>query len=203
MTFLMQLVGTVVGAILNYVMMLSIIKQNRDALLSIAGTRLWSGQNAQGYNSNAIAWGALAGPMFSSPNGTYRIIPICLAIGVCLPLPFYILHRWRPNMGFNNVNTAIILQYSCYLSVGINTSVNPSMVLGVFSQWWVRTRYPRWFTKYNYIVAGALDGGTQVISFVLNFALFGAAGTSYAFPTWWGNPSLDDGLSTDRCMAPA
>lgn len=29
----------------------------------------------------------------------------------------------------------------------------------------------------NYIIAGALDGGTQVISFILNFAVFGAAGT--------------------------
>lgn len=52
---------------------------------------------------------------------------------------------------------------------GINTSVNPAMVIGIFSQWWVRTRYPRWFTKYNYVVAAALDGGTQVISFILNF----------------------------------
>lgn len=31
-------------------MMLSIINNNRAALLSISGTRLWSGQNAQGYN---------------------------------------------------------------------------------------------------------------------------------------------------------
>ena len=61
--------GTVVGAILNCkldtdpvvrctslretpldVMMLSIINNQRDALLSISGTRLWSGQNAQQYN---------------------------------------------------------------------------------------------------------------------------------------------------------
>ncbi|EJT98338.1 oligopeptide transporter [Dacryopinax primogenitus] len=203
MTFLVQLAGTVVGAVLNYVMMLSIIKANRDALLSVSGTRLWSGQNAQGYNSNAIAWGALADPMFSSPHGVYRMVPISLAIGVCLPLPFYLIHRLRPHWGINNINTAIIMQYSCYLSVGINSSVTPAIVLGIVSQWWIRTRYPRWFTKYNYIVAGALDGGTQVISFVLNFAIFGASGTAYAFPTWWGNPSLDDGLSTDRCMAPA
>ena len=32
------------------IMMLSIINNNREALLSISGTRLWSGQNAQGYN---------------------------------------------------------------------------------------------------------------------------------------------------------
>ena len=62
------------------------------------------------------------------------------------------------------------------------------MVIGIFSQWWVRTRYPRWFTKYkcvifidlaiclshnhsvtSYILAAALDGGTQVISFILSF----------------------------------
>jgi len=202
-TFVMQILGTVVGAILNYVMMVSIINQNRDALLSIAGTRLWSGQNAQGYNSNAIAWGALAGPMFDSPNGTYRIIPISLAIGACLPIPFYIGHRLFPKLGLDNFNTAIIMQWSCCLSVGINTQVNAAMAIGIFSQWWVRTRYPRWFTKYNYILSGALDGGTQVISFFLNFALFGAAGTAYAFPTWWGNPQLSDGFSTDRCLAPA
>lgn len=41
------------------------------------------------------------------------------------------------------------MQYSAYMSVGINTSTNPSMVIGLFSQWWVRTRYPRWFTKYK------------------------------------------------------
>ena len=52
-------------------------------------------------------------------------------------------------LGFQNFNTSIIMQYSCYLSVGINTSVNPSMAIGIFSQWWVRTRYPRWFTKYK------------------------------------------------------
>ena len=33
------------------VMMLTIIDANRDALLSISGTRLWSGQNAQAFNS--------------------------------------------------------------------------------------------------------------------------------------------------------
>lgn len=50
--FIIQILGCIVGAILNYVMMLSVIDSQRDALLSIAGTRLWSGQNAQSYNSN-------------------------------------------------------------------------------------------------------------------------------------------------------
>lgn len=71
--FLVQILGCIVGALLNYVMMcvmpslphyrlidcargrrLSIIDKQRPALLSISGTRLFSGQNAQSYNSNAI-----------------------------------------------------------------------------------------------------------------------------------------------------
>ncbi|KAH9949944.1 OPT oligopeptide transporter [Amylocystis lapponica] len=197
-TFCFQMGGTVVGALLNYVMMLSIINANRPALLSIAGTRLWSGQNAQAYNSNAISWGALAPQMFG-PHGIYHMVPISLVIGAACPLPFYIAYRLWPKAGFENFNTSIILQYSCVLSVGVNTQVNTSMAFGIFSQWWVRTRYPRWFTKYNYIVAAALDGGTQVIVFILNFAIFGAAGNAHAFPQWWGN---DENLSADRCLAP-
>lgn len=50
-------------------------------------------------------------------------------------------------------------------------SVIPSMVIGLFSQAFVRKKYPKAFTKYNYLLAGALDGGTQVISFILNFAV--------------------------------
>ena len=56
-----------------------------------------------------------------------------------------------PKAGFEKFSTPIILQYSTFLSVGINTSVNPAMAIGIFSQWWVRTRYPRWFTKYKYV----------------------------------------------------
>ncbi|PSR83036.1 hypothetical protein PHLCEN_2v5840 [Hermanssonia centrifuga] len=121
-TFLMQILGTVVGAILNYIMMLSIIENQRPALLSIAGTRLWSGQNAQSYNSAAVAWGAL-GPQMFGAKGIYHIVPISLAIGLTLPLPFYLAHRIWPKVGFNNINTSIIMQYSAYLSVGINSSV--------------------------------------------------------------------------------
>ncbi|KAH9936802.1 OPT oligopeptide transporter [Epithele typhae] len=197
-TFAMQIMGTIVGAVLNYIMMLTIINANRAALLSISGTRLWSGQNAQGFNTNGISWGGLGPEMFGI-HGVYHMVPLCLAIGVFCPLPLIAAWYIWPKAGFENFSTPIILQYSTFLSVGINTSVNPMMAIGIFSQWWVRTRYPRWFTKYNYIVAAALDGGTQVISFMLNFAVFGASGTPHLFPQWWGN---DFNLSADRCVLP-
>ncbi|KAF8277921.1 hypothetical protein DL93DRAFT_2234749 [Clavulina sp. PMI_390] len=35
---------------------------------------------------------------------------------------------------------------------------------------------------------GAMDGGAQVLVFILSFAVYGASGTSHPFPDWWGNP---------------
>ncbi|THH13998.1 hypothetical protein EW146_g6285 [Bondarzewia mesenterica] len=229
-TFCAQVGGAIIGSILNYVMLINIIDNNRPALLSIAGTRLWSGQNPQSYNSNAISWGAL-GPQMFGRDGEYFMVPVALAIGIFLPLPTWFLHKMYPKMGFDWIIMPIITQYSAWLTVGINTSITFSVLIGIFSQYWVRTRYPRWFTKYNYIVSGAIDGGTQVMIFILSFAVFGAAGNAHDFPTWvcfpvstlhslisrplltllylsvdngqWGNPSLDQGLSADRCMAPA
>ena len=86
-------------------------------------------------------------------------------------------------------------------------------MVAFLSQWWLRTRYPRWFAQYNYIVGAgefgkplcdvsklkvgvALDGGTQVMVFILSFAVQGAAGTSHLFPSWWG---ANQGGNYDHC----
>lgn len=50
-TFTAQLVGTLVGGIINYIMMVQITTNQRDILLSIQGTNIWSGQNIQQFNS--------------------------------------------------------------------------------------------------------------------------------------------------------
>jgi hypothetical protein len=39
-----------------------------------------------------------------------------------------------------------------------------------------------------------MDGGTQVISFILNFAVFGAAGTAHSFPQWVRRLSRPDSM---------
>jgi OPT family oligopeptide transporter len=51
-TFTVQILGTVFGAIINYILMSSITTNQRDILLSIEGTNIWSGQVIQSFNSN-------------------------------------------------------------------------------------------------------------------------------------------------------
>lgn len=44
--------------------------------------------------------------------------------------------------------------------------------IALISQWYLRTRYPRWFAKYNYILGAALDGGTQIAVFIVRPRIF-------------------------------
>ncbi|KAF1986665.1 OPT superfamily oligopeptide transporter [Aulographum hederae CBS 113979] len=185
-TFTMQMVGTLIGSIFGYVMMDQITTNQREILLSIEGTNVWSGQVVQSYNSMAIAWGGLAREMFSV-GGRYQWITLCYLIGFLIPLPTYFLHKRFPKARFDYWNVPMITSYIGYLCVGINSSLLVYLVLGYFSQFYLRKYKPNWFIKYNYILSAALDGGTQVVVFILTFAVFGGAGKEVNFPPYWGN----------------
>ncbi|RDX43336.1 OPT oligopeptide transporter [Lentinus brumalis] len=186
-TFTMQTIGGIIGGVLNYVVMKSVIAGNRAILLDVQGTNVWSGQQVQSYNSAAISWGALAKPLYA-PGARYGFIPWMLIAGLAVPIPFYLAHRWWPKLGFNYVFTPVVVAELGYLSVGINSSWMTSLALAVFSQWYLRKRRPRWFRKYNFLLSAALDGGTQIMVFVYSFAVGGASGTAVLFPNWALNP---------------
>jgi hypothetical protein len=50
-TFTMQMAGTIMGSIFSYIIMDTITTNQREILLSIEGTNVWSGQTVQTYNS--------------------------------------------------------------------------------------------------------------------------------------------------------
>lgn len=69
------------------------------------------------------------------------------------------------------------------MSVGVNSVITSSIIVGLVSQLWLRQYHPGWYRKYNYILGGALDGGAQVMVFILSFAVFGASGAQKRFPS--------------------
>ncbi|KAF7307085.1 OPT oligopeptide transporter [Mycena indigotica] len=186
-TFTMQCVGSIVGALINYVLMRIIVSSHRTILLSVQGTNTWSGAGIQSFNSDAIAWGALSKQLYS-PSSTYGMVPLSIIIGLFVPLPFYILHRYYPNAHFDGVITPMICTQIGYLSGGINSSVFMTFLLCIFSQYYLRNYRPGFYRKYNFLISAALDGGTEVMTFVYSFAVGGAGGKTTVFPTWALNP---------------
>lgn len=195
-TFAGQLIGTVIGSIFNYVMMSEIVTNQRKILLSIEGTDIWSGQNVQQYNTQGVSWGALAKYMYSV-GARYEWVPLSLLLGFVLPVPFYLAHRLFPKVGFNTVNIPILVWYIGWLCVGVNSSITSYFIIAIVSQWYLRVYHPKIFKDYNYVVAAGLTGGTQVMVFILSFAVQGASGKAVVFPEWWGN---NVGGNMDHCF---
>ncbi|KAK8090769.1 OPT oligopeptide transporter protein-domain-containing protein [Apiospora phragmitis] len=170
-TLTMQLVGTLSGGLINYAVMMSITEAQRDILLSIEGTHIWSGAHLQSFNTQAITWW----------------VPLGLVLGFAAPLPLYFAHRYMPKYGFDKVNIPIIAWHIGYLVSGINSSILMYFLIAFWSQFYLRRYKPEWFLKFNYVLCAGLEGGTQVIIFILTFAFLGASGKPVTFPTYWGN----------------
>ncbi|KAI8974273.1 OPT oligopeptide transporter protein-domain-containing protein [Trametes punicea] len=157
--FLTQVWGTILGAAVNYVVMVSVVDAQREILLDPRGTNIWSGQYPQSLNSAAVTW-SLAKQLYG-PHGPYIWIPLAL------------LFAWSRRMRTESIILPIIYQYAQWMSSGTNSPVMSGIIVGL----------------YNFILGGALDGGAQVMIFILSFAVFGASGTPKPFPAWWGNPA--------------
>ncbi|KAJ4165869.1 hypothetical protein LMH87_007479 [Akanthomyces muscarius] len=185
--FFTQIYGTLLGAGLNYAVMTSIVTSQREVLLDPIGTNVWSGSTMQSLNAQAITW-ALATEMYGR-HGRYFIVPLGLLIGAVFPVLHWALCRAYPRIRKWPINTTFILQYMGTTYFGNTSWLWSSFAVGAFSQLWLRRRYPRIYNEYNYLIGAALDGGSQIVIFILSFAVFGASGQSYPFPTWWGNPA--------------
>ncbi|KAI1092316.1 OPT peptide transporter Mtd1 [Rostrohypoxylon terebratum] len=192
--FITQIYGTLLGAGLNYAVMTSIVNSQREILLDPSGNNVWSGSIVQSMNSQAVTW-ALAKEMYGL-SGRYVIVPLGLLIGFFLPILHWVLIRAFPRVKDYPINTAVISAYAGVNYYGNTSWIWSSIAVGIFSQLWLRRRLPNIYNKYNYLIGAALDGGSQLVIFVLSFAVFGASGKAYPFPTWWGNPSGNP----DHCL---
>ncbi|KAG2194924.1 hypothetical protein INT47_005600 [Mucor saturninus] len=198
MTFLHQILGTIIGCIFNYVVNDSITTSEREILLDPVGNQFWNGASPQTINSAGITWGAIGPAVMFGPNTQYYIILWAFVIGFFIPIPFWILHKKFPNIGFNYINIPMILTGVSTMP-GVNTSwVTLSFVLILISQCYLKRRHSAWFVKNNYLISAALDSGTSLMVFLISLIFYGAAGgTPHVFPTWWGNNA--DALYVDNC----
>ncbi|KAK4579995.1 hypothetical protein LTR86_000197 [Recurvomyces mirabilis] len=197
-TFGLQILGCLVGALLNWVMMITIVDAQRDLLTAIQGSSIWSGQNIQIFNSAAITW-AMA-PKLYSIGQRYQWCTIVFLVGFLVPLPMYAMYRWRGNKKlWSYINPSIILWFMGNLFVGINAGFTTFFMIAFTFQWYLRKYHPKFFVEWNYLISAALDGGTQIMIFILTFAVAGGSGVAHPFPTWAGNPDLSV-TNTDHCM---
>lgn len=188
MTFLHQMLGTLIGCIFNYIVNAIITTNEREVLLNPEGNQFWNGNGPQTINSAGITWGAIGPAAMFGPDTQYYIVLWAFVIGFALPVPFWLLHKKFPNVGFNYINIPVLLQ-GVVLMPGANTSwITVSFIIILVTQGYIKRRHRAWFAKHNYLISAALDSGTSLMVFFVSLVLYGgASGVPYMFPTWAGN----------------
>ncbi|KAJ5504754.1 Oligopeptide transporter OPT superfamily [Penicillium fimorum] len=188
--FLTQIYGTILGGFINYAIMISIVSGNRDLLADGDGNSSWSGATIQAFNTNAASW-ALA-PYIYKVGTPYAAIPLGIIAGAGAVMVHAVFHRFVPKIGkfdTSEINLPQFIQYAGYIPYNQSqTCVIFTWILaGFYVQFYLRNYRPRIFKDYSYLIAGAFDGASLTVLFILSFAVFGAGGVSRPFPSWWGN----------------
>ncbi|OAV89875.1 hypothetical protein PTTG_06169 [Puccinia triticina 1-1 BBBD Race 1] len=166
-----QLIGCTVGSLFTLVVMKAILKNQREVLLSPHGNGVFSGAEIAAFHARAVSWGML--------------------IGFFLPIPFFVAHKFWPRFKFNLSVDVMHLVQVAYAGEPVRIAI------GLASQLWARRYRAQWFNKYNYILSAALDGGTELVVFILAMAFQGGGGPPVKFPTYFLNPPMS--IPRDYC----
>lgn len=199
--FLAQLLGTVIGCFVNYMVICVVLAPENGYRAFLDGsvadpTGQWDGRKVQIFRSASIIWGAVGPERFFS--GNYKYLYWGFLLGILLPfLPWY-LHRRQQRRTLKKSKDTVFSRavVPIFLHGAIAPPATPTnIMLGGFvcaflSQKWMRGRYPQWFKKYNYVLSAALDAGASVNAltvFFLSITLF----------RWYGTPHLFQSNDTD------
>lgn len=198
--FFTQIYASLLGAAFNYIVMDAITTNKREVLLNASqGDATWSSGYISSLNTAAITW-SLAKDVYSF-SGQYWLVPMGILIGLFLPIVHWGATKVWPRLRSIPIVTPLIPLYFGMYSYGNTSWIWSTVVVALGSQLWLRRYKASWFNEWNYLLGAALDGGAQTMIFILSFALFGAGGPAVNFPTWWGNPSSDNGVYPDHCLA--
>ncbi|KAH9821600.1 putative oligopeptide transporter [Melampsora americana] len=182
--FVAQVVGTSVGAVINYVFIRSVIADKRAMLDGTVEdpTGQWTGRKPEIFYSASVIWGLIGPIRFFA--GKYRKLFWGFPVGVILPFIPWVLAKWYPRVQWKKLSIPLLLHGSI-IPPQIPTNIIACGLLAAFlSQYWALRYRPKWFEKYNYVLSSALDAGTSINALTI-YVL-----SIQGFQSWW-NPKSD------------
>ncbi|KAJ5620322.1 hypothetical protein N7510_004306 [Penicillium lagena] len=140
--------------------------------------------NGRTVYSSSVIWGLVGPRRLYSAGQIYSGLLHFFWIGAIAPLVTYGLYRVTRREFWKFINWPLIFvgTYNVPPATGINYS-SWALVNFIFN-YFIRRRFFAWWTKYNYILAAALDTGLALSGIVIFFCI---SYTGAVFPSWWGN----------------
>ncbi|WWC98020.1 OPT family small oligopeptide transporter [Kwoniella sp. B9012] len=193
--FACQILGTVLGALANYVTLESVLESKRPFLNGsvVDPTGQWTGRAPAIFYSASIIWGAVAPARFFS--GGYEVLYVGFLIGAIVPVACWWGHKRWPGYKLNKVVFPIICSGATIVPQYPTNIILTSMIVAVLSNSYFAKKYPKTHGKYIYVISSALDAGTSITALTI-YVLFGGVIWTWNGPEWWGNARGD----TEHCV---
>ncbi|KAJ9478802.1 putative Oligopeptide transporter 1 (putative) [Pseudozyma hubeiensis] len=134
----------------------------------------------------SIIWGAIGVERSFGPKSPYHPLFYGLVVGATVPLITWYASRklnWAP---LKAISTPIIFVGMSLSPPATGINFTSAIVVGFFFQYWMRKHRVHWWSRYNFVLAGALDFGTVLSSIVIYFLLEMPKDGRMQLK-WWGN----------------
>ncbi|WVQ74390.1 OPT family small oligopeptide transporter [Cryptococcus sp. DSM 104548] len=188
--FTCQIIGTVLGALVNYATLESVLTSKRPYLTGalVDPTAQWTGRAPSIFYSASIIWGAVAPARFFS--GGYEVLYLGFLVGAAVPIGLWMAHKRWPEYKLNKVVFPIICSGATVIPQYPTNIILTSLLAAVFVNSWFAKRYPQIHSQYIYVISSALDAGTSITALAI-YVLFGGVLWNWQGWEWWGNSGVD------------
>ncbi|GAA95778.1 uncharacterized protein L969DRAFT_87803 [Mixia osmundae IAM 14324] len=182
--FIAQLLGTTLGAIVNYVFIRIVLDSKRQYLDGsvVDPQGQWDGRAPQVFYSASVIWGLLGPARFFS--GDYALLYWGFLGGAIMGILPWLLNRIWPRNYWQYVSAPVFL-HGCVVVPAVPTNtITVGFAAAFLSQFWAARYHREWHEKFNYVLSAALDAATSINA--MSVFLLGLS-----FYAWWGNPPSD------------
>lgn len=201
--FFAQGFATILGALTQVGVTLWMLG-NIDNICSLDQADDFTCPNGRTVYSSSVIWGLVGPSRLYSAGKIYSSLNHFFWIGAITPIITWALWKYTKKDYWKKVNWPLFWVGTYNVPPGnspLSLSSTPIFVLtdggiatGInYSSWaivnfifnhWIKNKFFAWWTKYNYVLAAALDTGIAISGIIIFFCV------SYpgaVFPDWWGN----------------
>ncbi|KAM0815583.1 hypothetical protein AB5N19_01382 [Seiridium cardinale] len=145
------------------------------------------------YNASVI-WGLLGPAKMFGVGQLYSWANWFWLIGAACPVAQYFLAKRYPRSFLRYVFFPAIFGAAGMIPPATTWYLGQYVIVGLLFNYVIKKRFFGWWSRYNYVMSGALDIGTAFCVVVSALAL-GLSGAN--FPDWWGNTVWQLNLDND------
>ncbi|TKY86047.1 hypothetical protein EX895_004872 [Sporisorium graminicola] len=138
------------------------------------------------FHTASIIWGAIGVERSFGPKSPYRWLFSGLIVGAVLPLITWFTSRRLQWPTMRIVSAPIIFVGMSLAPPASGINFTSAIVVGYFFQYWMRKHRLDWWSRYKFVLAGALDFGTVLSSLVIYLLLQMPKNDALELQ-WWGN----------------